>query len=426
MLDWPSKKAKKMGGVDKIKVCLLIIIVCPLHRFIFLLIIHSMYTYKAIFIQIANLPLSLSLLSNLQLGVASFLQRWLANGMDYFRLNKLRILLPLASALVSLLDPNVVTSLDLHKWLEKLSDRLVKGIAIVTDPCSEAPSPTAPPPIIGGVDLSTLDVKLMSIDAREMARQITILDSFMYRNIPAYEWLHKSWSGSRYPHTAEHSRNFIDRFNAWSFLVQSEVLQCVKLGDRVATLKYWIEVCRELKKLNNLNSLQALASGLDAHCIKNMLPITMESLGDVYRNELAGYSDIFNATGRYKNYRALEDTIKNTKQNLIPQMSIYLSDITFIEDGNPNKLEIGGVKLINYQKWEMLNGAVYGLKSFQRMKYDFMPVRAICSLINRSLKPFIVFFEEERTAISKSFKTASLQLGEKASSPMGSPTSPAE
>jgi hypothetical protein len=69
---------------------------------------------------------------------------------------------------------------------------------------------------------------------------------------------------------------------------------------------------------------------------------------------------------------------------------------------------------------------VYGLKSFQRMKYDFQPVRAICSLINRNLKPFILFFEEERTALNKSLKTLSSQLEPNATSPMGSPTSPAE
>jgi len=65
----------------------------------------------------------------------------------------------------------------------------------VSEPVSDA----APPPILGsGVDVLSLNLRVTDIDPKELARQMTLIDSCMFRQIPNYEWLQKSWGTPRY------------------------------------------------------------------------------------------------------------------------------------------------------------------------------------------------------------------------------------
>ena len=161
-----------------------------------------------------------------RLGVAHCLRRWLAAGMDFLRPHHLRALLPVACELVSQFDPDQLETLRLSQLLEGVSNRLTNGIAAVMDPCAEPVADTAPPPILNPrVDILSIDLSLLDIDPKEIARQITLIDSCMFRQIPNYEWLQKSWGTPRFEHKAEATRKFIDRFNACNLWVSTELLK---------------------------------------------------------------------------------------------------------------------------------------------------------------------------------------------------------
>ena len=57
----------------------------------------------------------------------------------------------------------------------------------------------------------------------------------------------------------------------------------------------------------------------------------------------------------------------------------------------------------------MIANAVYELRNYQKLKYDFRPVRVITNMINRSLRPHYYYLEEDRTAAAKHLKGLSQQ-----------------
>ena len=70
--------------------------------------------------------------------------------------------------------------------------------------------------------------------------------------------------------------------------------------------------------------------------------------------------------GNYKNYREEFNSIAGTAA--IPFLSVVLRDITFSNEGNPDKLENGS---INVEKLTMLGEQLLSVLSFRNVKFSF-------------------------------------------------------
>jgi son of sevenless-like protein len=58
-----------------------------------------------------------------------------------------------------------------------------------------------------------------------------------------------------------------------------------------------------------------------------------------------------------------------TNPPVIPYLGMYLTDLVFIEEGNPKK--VAGTSLINYGKCRLVAGAVKKIQNYQQMGYNF-------------------------------------------------------
>jgi len=70
--------------------------------------------------------------------------------------------------------------------------------------------------------------------------------------------------------------------------------------------------------------------------------------------------------GSYKEYRAI---LHNCDPPTIPYLGIYLTDLTFIEDGNQN---MDG-NLVNFDKRYKVAAVIGEIQQYQRIGYDFAP-----------------------------------------------------
>ena len=73
--------------------------------------------------------------------------------------------------------------------------------------------------------------------------------------------------------------------------------------------------------------------------------------------------NLMSALGSYKNYRA---SIHSISPPCVPYIGTYLTDLTYIEDGNANNLE--GV--INFSKREMTSKVIKELMEYQQFPYN--------------------------------------------------------
>ena len=63
-----------------------------------------------------------------------------------------------------------------------------------------------------------------------------------------------------------------------------------------------------------------------------------------------------------------------------------MTDLTFIEDGNPDFVEVQGAKLINFVKCRQLSRVIQEIRQYQQKNYNFQPVEILQEYFN-SMKP---------------------------------------
>lgn len=107
---------------------------------------------------------------------------------------------------------------------------------------------------------------------------------------------------------------------------------------------------------------------------------TWESVDSNYLKVFQELKNLMSAEGSYRNYRTV---LKSESTPAIPYMGVYLGDLTFIEDGNPdNVMSLNNKKeLINLLKMEMLSKVIGEIKMYQNSKYTYETVEKIQNIL---------------------------------------------
>lgn len=83
---------------------------------------------------------------------------------------------------------------------------------------------------------------------------------------------------------------------------------------------------------------------------------------------------------REAGFRAYRTKLKQTPFPKVPYIGLYLTDATFIEDGNPRLIE----NLINFQKFRLMAlGVAKTIGEYQKIKYNFTPIPELQDCIKK-------------------------------------------
>ena len=89
--------------------------------------------------------------------------------------------------------------------------------------------------------------------------------------------------------------------------------------------------------------------------------------------------------GANRNFTEYREMIHSVNPPCIPFLGIYLQDLTFIEDGNPDYLAKSD-DLINFAKRQKTAEVIREIKQFQSSPYILQEVPGIQSFIKKSLE----------------------------------------
>jgi son of sevenless-like protein len=89
----------------------------------------------------------------------------------------------------------------------------------------------------------------IDFDPVEVARQLTLIESSVYRAIMPFECLGQAWSKKNRLEAAPAIVSMIKRFNLVSTWVCTEVVKCEKLDKRVKMFKLFIRIAQVQKKI---------------------------------------------------------------------------------------------------------------------------------------------------------------------------------
>lgn len=211
---------------------------------------------------------------------------------------------------------------------------------------------------------------LIKFHSEEIARQLTLLEWVIWREIRAWECLGLAWTKKdrevRAPHVCETS----NRFNRISHLVTTTVLLTEKLADRAKIVSKFIEIAVHLNKLNNYAGVLQIISGLSnssVHRLRETWALVSSNLRKNYE-ELSKYNE--------KNFTSLRERIRKANPPCIPFLGTYQTDFTFIEEGNPDLIG-PNQNLQNCMKRRFIADHIRSIHQYQLQPYVLAPLNIL-------------------------------------------------
>jgi len=244
----------------------------------------------------------------------------------------------------------------------------------------EAPTPKVPR------NLNSPNLNFLDVDNEELARQLTLIDFEIFRSIKPTELLLQSWNKPelhcRSPMVLKH----IDRFNDVSSWVASMVVKVEDRVQRARMLSKIISIAMHLRQLNNFSTLFAFVAGLSNPSIAR-LAATKRELQQKSIDDLNLLEEFVSPESNFKMYRGMlkELALNSCQSPTIPYIGLYLKDLTFIEDGNPDFV---GNNLINFEKRNLVSRVILEIMRYQQRPYNLLVVPRIRSFLkNLPRKP---------------------------------------
>jgi hypothetical protein len=159
----------------------------------------------------------------------------------------------------------------------------------------------------------------MIISPENMALQITFTMGKYFMTMRASDFLNSKDSSNMH--------NIANYFDRLAYLVTTEILRVYGTKKKCECIKYFIDVAKELKKLNNFHGLMAVILGLNNKALSRLHDLWYKI--KEHKNVLDELTNFMSAIGNYRIYRK---HIHDSKKlfNVIPFLVIEVTDILHI------------------------------------------------------------------------------------------------
>jgi son of sevenless-like protein len=214
-------------------------------------------------------------------------------------------------------------------------------------------------------------LKFLDIDVTEFARQLTVIESRLYSKIKASECLNKTWQkkiadGER--DLAPNVKALILHSNQMTNWVAEMILAQMDVKRRVVVIKHFVAVADKCRSLNNFSTLTSIISALSTAPIAR-LKRTWDQVPQRTHSVLETMRRLMASTRNFGEYR---ETLHAANPPCIPFFGVYLTDLTFIEDGIPSIIK--KTNLINFAKRAKTAEVIRDIQQYQAVGYSLQTV----------------------------------------------------
>eukprot|EP01117_Protostelium_nocturnum_P014452 TRINITY_DN5498_c0_g1_i1.p1 TRINITY_DN5498_c0_g1~~TRINITY_DN5498_c0_g1_i1.p1 ORF type:complete len:878 (+),score=287.55 TRINITY_DN5498_c0_g1_i1:129-2762(+) len=185
------------------------------------------------------------------------------------------------------------------------------------------------------------NVRLLEVDPKELARQMTLITEELFRNITARNLIEHVWTDKAGSKAPKAITDFTKRFNDISNWVATEILLSGNVSQRSATVSRFVDAATACFKLKNLSDMVAILCGLN-HSTILRLKKTWSMLGAKTKKDLSqleGYSPAFQGK--------LRQLHKSGTSPFIPYLGLFVGDLIRL---NESPHLISGTSYINFSK----------------------------------------------------------------------------
>lgn len=211
------------------------------------------------------------------------------------------------------------------------------------------------------------NLTILDLHPEEVARQMTILDSNLFRNIKPQEFLNLGWTKADKDLRSPGILSMIASFNHITYWISSEILSQPDVKTRALVITRFICVAQKCLELNNFNGLMEIIAALNnsaIHRLYNTWELIPNRAIDIF-NEI---SLLMNSNEGEGNFYAYREALKKSVPPIVPYLGLYLTDLTFLNDGNPEFAD-NQKKLVNFMKMTKIGKVVRHITTYQQVPY---------------------------------------------------------
>ncbi|KAJ8501924.1 hypothetical protein ONZ51_g290 [Trametes cubensis] len=236
---------------------------------------------------------------------------------------------------------------------------------------------TPPAPIM---PKNTKKVKLLDVDPLELARQLTLMEAALYKKIRPMECLQRSRE-AKPGKTPDNITTIIQLSNRIANWVAESVLAKEDSQKRARVVKHFINLADRCRGMQNYSTMTAVISGLNTPPIRR-LKRTWEQVNAKIMSQLKICESTIDTNKNFNNYRSL---LARIQPPCVPFIGVYLTTLTFINDGAEDKL---GGNMINFRKRQKAAEVIQDIKRWQAKPYNFQTVAPVLQYLEESFSQY--------------------------------------
>eukprot|EP01112_Ceratiomyxa_fruticulosa_P004994 TRINITY_DN1555_c1_g1_i2.p1 TRINITY_DN1555_c1_g1~~TRINITY_DN1555_c1_g1_i2.p1 ORF type:complete len:1255 (+),score=287.94 TRINITY_DN1555_c1_g1_i2:114-3878(+) len=246
----------------------------------------------------------------------------------------------------------LMSSTNLRKQADQLSLILERRLKLIGNEINEngVNSPPFQPPSplslsFLGCDIQELQrvliedsqiAQLDRIPVGHLALQLTLIEFGRFRAIQPQELLGQAWSKKNKETRAPNVLKVIYTFNTFSSWVKTCIVRWPDPRYRVHWLKKMVVLAEELVRLNNFATVMEIVAALESAPIFR-LKGAFKGLSPRDNVRLSQVKLLMSADDNFKAYR---ESLKTVNSSSVPYLGLFLSDLTFLDDGNPEYITL--------------------------------------------------------------------------------------
>lgn len=209
-------------------------------------------------------------------------------------------------------------------------------------------------------------MKIESLNLNYVAKQITAIQAFYFRKLNLWDLMGRSYNyakvlkrqnergnliHSRDPLGTKNISIFIKNCNRLTHYTTYIILKYTDLDERIEIIKFFISLAEKLLLLKNYSSMTAVISGLGSTSVSRLRK-TWEKIPESYVFKFHKMDNLMSIGKNYSEYRNILKFVESDDDAYLPFLGMYLSDLRFTTDGNPDWLSSkkGSKGLVNFSK----------------------------------------------------------------------------